>query len=1092
MRLRDITSKALTIRVVQAFEKITDLRLVIVLYVTSMATVLFFPKLHWHIKSFNQILGNAAINDYDVGKLVANFYLYFIVIAGVFVLSMVLVQRIEERISLEDKNKKEQLKTLFVLGIVLNFTQFIGIGSGRLPLGTGLFLIAILAYAFVTFRRWKTENITWLIIVGISLCLPLGLVLSRVIHKATVIYPVALVLAFFLCGILTRFSKSRLRSNFSVLFVCLPLFTFGFIEFIHIAAQRGLVIGSPFRNYLVIVGVAIGLIYFGSRKIRFSFSQDRAAVICLLGLSLLMAQSGYYLYGNADLFESANSSVLISDFFNYGRLPIVSHFGGHMLAGAIEGILYGIVSGDHFGAIFAGAYGGYLIHPCLSLLLYGLFRHVFDDSLTAFLIVLFFPFDWTINSYGLGLVVALATAHFAMDNSWKSTLWLMLAMIATCLYRLDLGYSFALAAVLVSAWLILIRKKSVDCHAVWFPVAGIVFAMLTLWVLLCWQQGSNPILRLREFLTICASNPNWAYSTLGNKNLFAFGWSYLLMPFACVIALVWLLVKQENYKKSTLYVTVMVAVLGFAYFTNFTRGLVRHSVAEMALHFSVWCGYLFLACFAGLVLKKKWLMLPVFLALCMTNGLLKSNESYGSGLRIQYAAMNNFYITRGWINKEGNGRTFTKNLQSGVHSTERLQLNETLASEIDDWKQLFDTVLTPDETYLDFTNHSFMYSATRRLDPVYAAQSPGHLSGVFSQEMFVRDARANREKIPLALMPGEDKTLSASLDGVSNVIRYYKVAEYIYQNYRPLVAFNIYRVWVLKERYEEFASKLFGEAGGRIPEKEVLTNFLANRPECINCNMSEKDGRIVVDGMTSDPIVGNVQKQLDLGKFIGRRTTIRIRYRSSKVGFVQLFYATTLGEGYTEAKSLRCNSGYEGEVTFTLPFNVTEFTRLRLDTPAYSVFEIESVKIEEQQSRAPIDYGYDQAHPSFHRYYLNQLPRIWGDYGCPQTESADLKVVRQPTEYSLAPDAVPDKQNGNYLVLAIDSEGDSGGNGMTLVARGRDGTERYKFTFTLAKGSHQYVFRVSSDYWWYADDIRFELKGGVPYRLKRARLMKGD
>ncbi len=87
---------------------------------------------------------------------------------------------------------------------------------------------------------------------------------------------------------------------------------------------------------------------------------------------------------------------------------------------------------------------------------------------------------------------------------------------------------------------------------------------------------------------------------------------------------------------------------------------------------------------------------------------------------------------------------------------------------------------------------------------------------------------------------------------------------------------------------------------------------------------------------------------------------------------------------------------------------------------------------------------------------------------------------------------MPDKQNGNYLVLAIDSEGDSGGNGMTLVARGRDGTERYKFTFTLAKGSHQYVFRVSSDYWWYADDIRFELKGGVPYRLKRARLMKGD
>ena len=63
---------------------------------------------------------------------------------------------------------------------------------------------------------------------------------------------------------------------------------------------------------------------------------------------------------------------------------------------------------------------------------------------------------------------------------------------------------------------------------------------------------------------------------------------------------------------------------------------------------------------------------------------------------------------------------------------------------------------------------------------------------------------SKREQVPLALMPTIwMRGLEIEIDGIANNTRYYKVAEYIYQNYRPLCRVDNIAIWCSKERYQE-------------------------------------------------------------------------------------------------------------------------------------------------------------------------------------------------------------------------------------------------------------------------------------------------
>lgn len=137
--------------------------------------------------------------------------------------------------------------------------------------------------------------------------------------------------------------------------------------------------------------------------------------------------------------------------------------------------------------------------------------------------------------------------------------------------------------------------------------------------------------------------------------------------------------------------------------------------------------------------------------------------------------------------------------------------NADLQQKIERLNKILNLVLNEDDTYLDFINESFLYSALERECPVYVSQSPGQLSGEFTQEKFMEQIESKREQVPLALMPTIwMRGLEIEIDGIANNTRYYKVAEYIYQNYRPLCRVDNIAIWCSKERYQEFYNLISG------------------------------------------------------------------------------------------------------------------------------------------------------------------------------------------------------------------------------------------------------------------------------------------
>ena len=114
---------------------------------------------------------------------------------------------------------------------------------------------------------------------------------------------------------------------------------------------------------------------------------------------------------------------------------------------------------------------------------------------------------------------------------------------------------------------------------------------------------------------------------------------------------------------------------------------------------------------------------------------------------------------------------------------ERVQWDKTLKNAVEPYKMVMNTLLEKDETFVDFINKTFVYSGINRENPVYVSQSPLQLSGEFAQEMFIKEI----QDTPVVLMPIDNYRAASYLDGIANASRYYKAAEYIYQNYKVLV-----------------------------------------------------------------------------------------------------------------------------------------------------------------------------------------------------------------------------------------------------------------------------------------------------------------
>ena len=854
---------------------------------------------------------------------------------------------------------------------------------------------AALLYVILRLGRFMTsDGYATLLVAVFSLGYGITAMINQKWDDGKLLFCVQLILfGIAVIGMVTiqRILKLHQENNFLQIFaiICsfIPFVTSFYIELIHILNQWGIYVVRVRRYYIVslalmmLMSIACTVLVGKRKRIMISWKKNSYPAL-IFGISCLAVQLPLAIKYKVSMYETANFSVLISDFLKYGKIPIVEHYGGHMMTGVWEGIVYAVLNHDSNGAIFSP----YMVYitPVLAVLFFCLVKELWNEDM-ALATVLFLPFYDSWSYYGLGMLVCLAAIAFAKKNTYMKAFVLWISVIWCALYRLDLGAAFGVAVVLTMLVYVAQSKNWKAARQLLISFGICVGIGIAAWCILCQGRGINAFDRLTELLLISFSNANWAYDNIGSVGNMSYSWCYMFLPFLCAVCLVFTAFSKKIKQTASVEQWIILLIMGFSYFANYSRGLVRHSLAETStLIVIVWTGYIFLAAFFSCYRNDKRVFIITFMTMVVVSSLLMWNANFEekSLLDKEVAVTGDFTDSWKYGMTEDEPKIYWQELEEQGKPVERIYWNEETEEQITPYRRILNALLEDDETFVDFMNKTFLYSALGRETPCYVSQSPMQLAGERTQEMFIKEM----EGVPIVLMPLENNEYdkSDSLDGVPNTYRYYKVAEYIYQHYVPLCRYsNKFAIWCLPQRYEEMEQK------------------------------------------------------------------------------VEELASQTMDEGSVE---------------------ITE-----------SIYKI--------------SYGYDGPYLNdeaiyiytgvFHNISVSYLPLIWAEYD--EKMACQNQVVTEVTSND-GDLFVIDRKNfipgedGNYLLLHISSECDVEDVIITIgKADKEEFEERYRYRIAVSEGEHDYLIRVSMDYYWYADSVNaISVESDVELKDLSMSILEGD
>lgn len=765
------------------------------------------------VEKFERFLGLGVANNWNVSKVVNNFYGWFLLFT---VLSVIILFALEYLLRRDPQIKdRESWRSLdrsalaaFIVILFRAFAYFWRLNS----FSFGYYFILSIFVLDVVFcysgleKRINLEQYTLLKWISMA-----------VSFTAAVVCPGRwsdgqgwLLYYYFFFGILLmayliyeiRCKERRLPCENVIWKACillsgLPFLTSVYIESLHILNQYHVFIHKPRRIYCAVLAAFLCMAVLAGYLWRNRTTKWNRIVypLLLLGLGCLANQIPLQQQRSVNMFESANAGVLISDFLYFGKLPIIEHYGGHMLNGVIGGIVYAFINQDSAGAVLLPYSGA--VYVVMTLLFYLFLKELLQSDDSAFLYTLCLPLKGMVEYYIWGFLICISVANYIRKRGYGRAVLIWISCAIAVLARLDVGTAFGIGAFAALTVYLLKTRQGRYVKELALTFLAVIAGGLLTWTVLCVIRDCSPIGRMREFIAMSLSNQNWGTGLLGDKYSLWFAFAYMVIPLVCIILfLYFLFLMDKRWTQSPSY--YMIIVLGAAYFANVPRGLVRHTLNELAVKTVVFSGGVFIVAALYDACKKEMVYVSGTVILILLVSVMANNNTFKEESLLESVPAKVNKCIAGWSSE----------WQEISERKQRVQMPEKAAATIASYESVFNLLLDEEDTFLDFMNISFLYSAVGRECPVYAAQSPGHLSGEYSQEAFIRQIEAKKERIPLAILPASE---AADTDGISNISRYYKVSEYIFQTYRPLCRLGGTAVWCRMERYEELADRLTQE-----------------------------------------------------------------------------------------------------------------------------------------------------------------------------------------------------------------------------------------------------------------------------------------
>ena len=412
----------------------------------------------------------------------------------------------------------------------------------------------------------------------------------------------------------------------------------------------------------------------------------------------------------------------------------------------------------------------------------------------AFLSILTLPFlmDTSLMSNFIGILALLALLNVIKKKTFASYLLLWISLALICLYRLDIGFASTLSAIVLLGYLWITNRKTYDLKKMMLSLFLVLLPFACFFFGVCFLKNINPLLRIIEFLKISLSNNNWAYSAFGSPSTYAYYLFYYIMPIAVLLSLFYLLAKKgKNLEKKDLILVFFALYFIF----NFQRGLIRHSLVEKTMQGALSYFILYFSLFLS-TLKPQAKARPVVAYACIL-------ILFSMTLSLDFINFNSLAI-----DVQSKELSYTLEDERQNSKVERIVLDKTMKKEYQNLKTVLSILLKENETYLDFTNQTLLYAILGYDNPVYINQSPGLLSGEYTQQLFLEEIKNYQGNVPIALKvrtnsDNQMNNFRITLDEVANEMRYYLVSEYIYQHYAYLGCVDDFEIWIEKGRMED-------------------------------------------------------------------------------------------------------------------------------------------------------------------------------------------------------------------------------------------------------------------------------------------------
>jgi len=757
------------------------------LIITFVIACIYRPSDQNAITSFNRQIGDSVLCGLDANKTILYFLRWYFLLAICFYLLYILIKKLF-RIGFLNSANHFPMEAVLAVGVanisvkLLNPNEVYRIGEDS----TTLLLLSIIFVVFFLKLKFLDKNS----LIDFVFSLIFSSILLNFLFNRNQILLVGLATLFSLFVTL-MFHKAECSSLLRIVFaVCLGFMAI-LIEGRNVLNQHYIFIKLSKLMFLMIFFVSLATLYFlRDKKIIQYFSKKltgKEYIISVISLGIIMCVPIMTTVFSVDLFENASDGMLIYDFFHSHKLPMLESFSGRGLMEPWSNFLYGFINQDH-----SGTCNPYVVFNSLICLIifYRLLRFFFP-KFTSFFITMFFPDFLSLGFFNVfGLFLVFSTTYLLKNiSSWRSNVLYWISVVFLFFLNIPIALSFFVGSIFVMLYVCIKKIIKIDYKkfvASFFVVLSPVVLVLLLKMNFDFEQVTQRIL---EVWGIVNSNLNWAYSTIGDVRTFQFPLFYIITPLLIIFIGYYQFLIEFRNKKMTeqqFFSSIVLSILIVSYFFNFTRTLGRHCLVEgfpfMILHNAVFIVPLFLTkffknFFKPLILVASMLVM-VYFTYAQRRDFIFSNLSSFQKTILITKRTDNFYYYRKKMD-----RICVMDPEDKVKSIQKA----------------IEYIIPENKTFLDFGNVTALYSFCNRKKPVFVNQSPGMLSGEFTQKMFLKQIKA-AGNVDFAIMSS-----GVNICGVEGQTKYFRIAEYLSKNYLPLTKVKKYTILIKKSVLKNYS-----------------------------------------------------------------------------------------------------------------------------------------------------------------------------------------------------------------------------------------------------------------------------------------------